>query len=121
MVSGIDISGRLLSSSALTQAGLSLVLFLAAMSSSRSDDVTQSVRPCVVLFLFWNISKMSVSSISRVFQECFKGVSRVFQGCFKGVSRVFQGCFRGVLTVVFQGWCFKGGVSRVFKVSLKGV
>ena len=119
MVSGIDISGRLLSSSALTQAGLSLVLFLAAMSSSRSDDVTQSVRPCVVLFLFWNISKMSVSSISRVFQECFKGVSRVFQGCFKGVPRVFQGCFNGgVSRVVFQGWCFKG-VSRVFQGCLK--
>ena len=65
------------------------------MSSSRSENVTQAVRLCVVLLLFWKISKMF-----QVFKECFKGLTGVFKG--------------GVSMVVFQG-CFKG-FSRLFKV-----
>ena len=53
----------------------------------------------------------------QVFQECFKGVSRVFQGCFNGgVSRVFKVSLK---LVVFQG-CLKL-VSRVFQGCFKGV
>ena len=67
------------------------------------------VRPFVCPFLFFTLvslksevhleyrkaSKSSKGtqweslSVSRVFQECFKGVSRKFRECFKAFSRVF--------------------------------
>ena len=112
--------------------------FLAAMSSSRSDGVTQSVRLFVTFFSFsvfgvcsafgmsTGLSKVSkgcfssvlrkfqgyFKKVSRVFQESFKGVSRKCQGSFKEVSREFQGSSKGV-SRKFQG-CFKE-VSRTFK------
>ena len=54
------------------------LLFLAAMSSSRSDVVTQSVRPFVrssvrTLFFFPR-SFFESQRVSMVFQESFKGV-----------------------------------------------
>ena len=63
--------------------------FLAAMSSSRSDEVTQSVCMFVPFFSF------SVSGVCITF-GCFKEVSRMFQESFKGVSRKFLGCFNEV-------------------------
>ena len=62
-------------------------LFLAAMSSSRSDIVTLKFLGCF-------------KKITRIFQGClkevlwkygnFKGVSKKFRGVFKEVSRVFK-------------------------------
>ena len=49
--------------------------FLAAMSSSRSDDITQFVRS-FVRTLFFSFSVFGVCS--ALFQESFKGVSRKF-------------------------------------------
>ena len=68
------------------------IFFLAAMSSSRSDMVTQSVRPSVLLVSleFFLILKSS-NGVSRKFKGCLK-----FQGCFKEVSRVFTENFKGV-------------------------
>ena len=65
--------------------------FLAVMSSSRSDDVTDCVCLCVCvksICLVWSIQ----SIWSQMLQGCLKSVSRVSQGCLKGVSRVSQGC-----------------------------
>ena len=98
--------------------------FLAAMSSSRSDGVTQFVRPSVrsfvrnLFFLLVSLESRVFQGSLRIFQGSFKGVSRVFQGCFKGVSRVFQGSFKGV-SRKFQGRFKK--VSRVFQRSFKGI
>ena len=69
-----------------------MVNFLAAMSSSRSDVVTQFVRPSVRVFVpFFSFSVIEVSPspksfnvISSVFE-----VSRKFQGCFKKVFPLF--------------------------------
>ena len=83
-------------------------LFLAAMSSSRSDDVTKCVRPCVVILFSLKHLKQDVL---RELQGCLRGVCLKFQGCFKEVSRMFQGSFEGVYRK-FQG-CFKV-VKRVF-------
>ena len=80
------------------------------MSSSRSDDVTKSVRLCVVIFVCWEYSKPHV---------CLKGVLRVLQiqGCSKKSPSVFQGCSNDV------AWMFVGclkifskGILRYFKV-----
>ena len=107
----------------------SITLFLAAMSSSRSDDVTQSVRPSVPKEFL--ISLKIICSVSRMFQDCsvfqgsFKGVLRMFQGypkevsrmfqeSFESVSQKFQGCFKKV-SKTFQGCCKE--VSRVFQGS----
>ena len=50
-------------------------LFLAAMSSSRSDVVTKFVRPCVRVFVpFFSLSVLKVSSRPKEFQWCFKTV-----------------------------------------------
>ena len=50
-------------------------LFLAAMSSSRSDVVTQSVRSFVrVSVPFFSFSVIEVSSRPKEFQWCFKAV-----------------------------------------------
>ena len=68
--------------------------FLAAMSSSRSDVVTQSVRLCFRSFvrpLFF----LLVSLKFLLVLKCFNGVSRQFKeylkfdGSFKAVSRKF--------------------------------
>ena len=81
-------------------------LFLAAMSSSRSDGVTQSVCPSLFFHLvFLEFVVHCFKKVSRVFQGSFKGVPRKFQGCFKEVSRVFQGSLKGV-SGKFKG-CFK--------------
>ena len=74
-------------------------VFLAVMSSSRSDDVTNSVCLCVVILLSLDILKylnVDVYRDYRVLQGCLMGVSKVFQGSFKGVSRMFYGCFKHV-------------------------
>ena len=55
--------------------------FLAAMSSSRSDVVTQCVRVSVRVSLFF----LLVSLEFYLVLKCFNGVSRVFQECFKSV------------------------------------
>ena len=60
--------------------------FLAAMSSSRSDDVTKFVCPSGVILFSFVLSK-------HLKQEFFRGVS---QGCLFEVSRKFQGCFKEV-------------------------
>ena len=62
--------------------------FLAAMSSSRSDVVTQCVRPFVP---FVSFSIFGVLSSPEESQWCFKKVLRVFE-----VSRVFQRSFKDV-------------------------
>ena len=73
-------------------------IFLAAMSSSRSDAVTNFVCVCVcvcvsvVNLLSLEHSKHLKPYVSVVSQEslkCLKGVPRLFQGCLK----VSQGCF----------------------------
>ena len=70
--------------------------FLAAMSSSRSDVVTQCFRSCfrscVPFFSFsvFGVLK-SFNGVSRKFKGCLK-----FQGCFKAVLRVFTGNFNEV-------------------------
>ena len=81
------------------------VFFLAAMSSSRSDVVTQFVRPLVrhqgVFFSLRSYKGVSRSlmCVSMKYQGCFMQVSLI--GSFKVVSRKFQGCFEGV-SRVFQ-------------------
>ena len=78
------------------------IRFLAAMSSSRSDVVTQfvcsSVRSFVRPSLFFSFSVFEVLSSPKEFQWCFKKVLSVFEvsGCFKEASRMFQGSFKGV-------------------------
>ena len=67
-----------------------LVLFLAAMSSSRSDDVTKFVRSFVRCH-FFSFSVLGVLSSPKEFQWCFKKVLRMFE-----VSRMFQSSFKGV-------------------------
>ena len=54
-------------------------IFLAAMSSSRSDDVTKFVRRYFVKF-----------GPFKAFEECFKEVSGKSKRCFREISRVFQ-------------------------------
>ena len=61
--------------------------FLAAMSSSRSDVVTQFVFACVRVFVpfffFWFLLDLkSFNGVSRLFKGCLK-----LRGSFKGVSR----------------------------------
>ena len=65
--------------------------FLAVMSSSRSDVVTQSVCPFVRPSPFFSFSVEGVLSSPKEFQWCFKKVLRVFE-----VSRVFQESFTDV-------------------------
>ena len=65
--------------------------FLAAMSSSRSDVVTQCVRVFVFSSLFFSFSVFEVLSSPKEFQWCFKKVLSVF-----GVSRMFPISFMGV-------------------------
>ena len=62
-----------------------VVCFLAAMSSSRSDVVTQFVHPSVFLSLFF----LLVSLKFLLGLKSFNGVSRLFKGGFKDVSRKF--------------------------------
>ena len=72
-------------------------IFLAAMSSSRSDVVTQFVRSCVrssVRPLFFLLVSLKFYLVLRMFK-----VSRVFQGSFKDVSsklRVLTKSFKEV-------------------------
>ena len=115
--------------------------FLAAMSSSRCDVVTQSVRPFVRLSVllvmrefFFSLGSYKV--VSRKSNGCFNEVSRMFheslmdrkfQGRLKKISRVlqegdlreFQECFKKFLV-----WKFKGCVeriSRLFQETFEGV
>ena len=96
-------------------------VFLAAMSSSRSDDVTRSV--CLsVQSLFVKFAAFKafearclclrelqccLRSVCWKFQGCFKEVSRMFQGSLKDVSRMPQGCFKSV-SKKFQWGKFQG-------------
>ena len=95
--------------------------FLAAMSSSRSDVVTQSVRSCVCPF--FSFSVLGILSSLKVFQWCFKKVLRVFEFSrmfpvsLKGVYKKFQGNFKGI-SIKFRG-CFKL-VYREFQVISRG-
>ena len=88
------------------------------MSSSRSDVVTQCVRPSDRPFFrpFFSLVFMKFLLVLK----CFYGVSRLFKGClkFKGGSRMFQGNFNGVYRK-FQGCLQK--VSRVFQGCFKSV
>ena len=68
-----------------------LTPFLAAMSSSRSDVVTHSVRSSVRP---WPRSFCSHKTLCKVIGS--KMGVEVFQGSFNGVSRKFQGCFKEV-------------------------
>ena len=95
-------------------------LFLAAMSSSRSDNVTK----CVFMFVQSIFLVRSFQSIwSKMFQGCYKGVSWASQrslkgqGIFKRVSRVFQEHFKGV-SGMLKGWFID--MRCVFQGSLKG-
>ena len=69
-------------------------MFLAAMSSSRSEDVTKFVCPSVRSH-FFSFIVLGVLSSPKGFEWCFKKVLRMieasskFQGCFKQVLRVF--------------------------------
>ena len=95
--------------------------FLAAMSSSRSDDVTKFVRPSVRMSPFSDIEAFEANldvlkflmfpSVSPVFHLCFTGVSPVFHRCFSSVSPVFYQSFTSVLPMFHQ--CFTR-VSPVF-------
>ena len=68
-----------------THGGISI---LAAMSSSRSDFVTQFVCMCVCPSLFFSFSVLEVSSSPKESQWCFKTVQSL-----KEVSRMFQRSF----------------------------
>ena len=83
------------------------MLFLAAVSSSRSDVVTYFVSPSV---------RSSVTKEFFLSLKSFNGVSMVFKGCLK--LKKFQGCFKKVLRVFTES--FKV-VSRKFKGRLKEV
>ena len=64
-----------------------ILSFLAAMSSSRSDVVTQCVRVSVCMFA---APFFLVVSFSLVLKS-FNGVSRMFKGCLK-----FIGSFKNI-------------------------
>ena len=69
-------------------------LFLAAMSSSKSDDVTKSVRLFVRPFVrshFFSFSVLGVLFSPKGVQRCFKKVLRMFEVSmkFKDVSSKF--------------------------------
>ena len=94
---------------------LEFFLFLAAMSSSRSDGVTQfvhlsvrlSVFPILFTWMFlewWESLRASrqFKSDSRRSQACFKHVLSMFQAYFKQVSRMFQGHLKD-FSEMFQG------------------
>ena len=83
------------------------ILFLAAVSSSRSDVVTYFVSPSV---------RSSVTKEFFLSLKSFRGVFMVFKGCLK--LKKFQGCFKKVLRVFTES--FKV-VSRKFKGRLKEV
>ena len=119
-ISGYDIATNvhLISTEALSLMPKSTGEFLAAMSSSRSYDVTKCVCPFVVILSDLEHLKHLKQEVSRVFQGSFKGVSRKFQGCFTEASRVFHGSFKCV-SRKFQGSFTE--VSRVLQGSFKGV
>ena len=101
------------------------------MSSSRSDDVTNSVCLSVCSHsssLVYLMPHMCLKVVLRVldnFQGCSKSVPfpRMFQVCFTGVLMMFHGCSKSVFGVCclekFQR-CFKK-VSWTFQKSFKGV
>ena len=74
-----------------------ITIFLAAMSSSRSDVVTQfvrsSVHPLVMKEFFFSLR--GYKGVSRKSNGCFYEVSRMFHASF--MDRKFQGCFKKVL------------------------
>ena len=92
--------------------------FLALMSNSRSDKVTQClcmyiVYPlkyfCVLYLCLKGVSWVAQWSI-KDFHRCCKDVKRMFQGSFKGISGVFLECFKRVSRVFephFLRKCYK--------------
>ena len=59
------------------------------MSSSRSDVVTQFVRPFVTKEFFFSLK--SFNGVSRKLKGCLK-----LKGCFMEILLMFQGSFEGV-------------------------
>ena len=82
------------------------VIFLAAMSSSRSDNVTKFFRPSGVNSFSLELSKHFKQECLRVCVWSFNGVPSKFQGSFKGVNKKFQGSLKGVVSRKFQK-CFE--------------
>ena len=91
--------------------------FLAAMSSSRSDYITQFVRSFVrssvrssirssVCPLFLTLKSkhrcFDISDVSPVFHLCFTNVFPLFSQCFTPVTPVFSQCFDSVSPVFHQ-------------------
>ena len=70
--------------------------FLAAMSSSRSDVVTQSVRSLVMKEIFFSLR--SYKGVSWKPKGCFNEVSRMIHASF--MDRKLQGCFKKVSRVL---------------------
>ena len=90
-------------------------MFLAAMSSSRRDVVTQCV--CVVVLLFPSLSPFSVLEVFSAFflvLKSFNSVLKKFLGCLK-----FQWCFKEAFRVAKESVSSVQGsfkeVSRVFQ------
>ena len=111
-------------------------LFLAAMSSSRSDLVTQSIRLSVCLYpyfyfealeanhdvLMFLVYRQCFTSVSPVFHQRFASVSQVFRQCFTNVSAAFQQCFASVSPVFHQYFTIVSpGFVPVFNQSLTSV
>ena len=93
-----------------------IYLFLAAISSSRSDDVTKFVRLWVRAKEFQQVFQvLRILKVSRMFPVSFlQKVSWKFIGGFKEVLRLFKVRLKGISSN------FRG-VSREFERSLKGV
>ena len=85
------------------------------MSSSRSDVVTQSVRPFARPFVMKEFF-FSLRSYTKVFQGSLMGVLMKYQECFMQVSWI--GSFKGVSRKFYES--FKG-VLRELRGSFKGV
>ena len=62
-------------------------IFLAAMSSSRSDVVTKCVCPCVRPSFFFLLLSLKFLLVLKGFNDA----SRVFRGCLK-----FKGCLKDI-------------------------
>ena len=76
------------------------LIYLAAMSSSGSDDVIMCVCVSEVILFSLEHSKHLKQYVSEVYKECSNNVLRCFEGfkvfqkSFKGVPKSFQGNFK---------------------------
>ena len=76
-----------------------IIVFLAAMSSSRSDDVNSvfvCLSVCSHFFLFMSLEFYLVLKSFKCLKKVLRAleVSRVFQESFEDVSSKFSGCLR---------------------------